>query len=87
MKTPRPSKDRNDWSNILPSTVHRRSSLMYFRVLDSVIPFFQWVTANGERVPATEAIYRDNRLRDDAVSEVSSSPKMVAQILVLDVSA
>ncbi len=35
---------------------------------------FQWVTANGEGVPGAEPIYKDEWLRDDAVSETSSSP-------------
>lgn len=38
---------------------------------------FQWVTANGEGVPSSEPIYKDEWLRDDAVSETSSSPKDV----------
>lgn len=36
---------------------------------------FQWVTANGEGVPADEPIYNDEWLRDESVSEVLSSPQ------------
>ncbi|KAI4138338.1 MAG: hypothetical protein LQ341_004716 [Variospora aurantia] len=36
---------------------------------------FQWVTANGEGIPAGELIYKDEWLRDESVSEVPSSPQ------------
>ena len=36
---------------------------------------FQWVTANGEGIPADELIYKDEWLRDETVSEVPSSPQ------------
>ncbi|KAL9023528.1 MAG: hypothetical protein Q9196_007148, partial [Gyalolechia fulgens] len=36
---------------------------------------FQWVTANGEGIPADELIYKDEWLYDETVSEVPSSPQ------------
>lgn len=36
---------------------------------------FQWVTANGEGVPADEPIYEDEWLHDETVSEALSSPQ------------
>ncbi|KAI9715647.1 MAG: hypothetical protein M1812_005799 [Candelaria pacifica] len=38
---------------------------------------FAWVTANGEGYPPNEPIYNDEWLRENAISESSSSPKDV----------
>ncbi|KAL8894851.1 MAG: hypothetical protein Q9207_008392 [Kuettlingeria erythrocarpa] len=34
---------------------------------------FQWVTANGEGIPADELVYKDEWLRDETISEAPSS--------------